>query len=413
MNQYVKVSHVGLDNHKNFSRTTARDAENRVLFRERLEHGDRAELRRRLSCYPPGTPLILEGTFGWGWLCDEAKASGLDPRLASSRKVAAWREARGLAKNNKIDGDLLSELWLERPRWWEVWLAPAEVRDHRELLRYRMSLVGVQTETKNRIHATLHRHGVLHGYSDLFGVQGRAFLQSLAQSEGRLRATARLTLAGYLKLLDQVRRQIAAVTRVLRKLVSDDEQAELWRSLPGIGWVLAYTIRAEVGDAARFKSDGKLARYSLLAPLADDSGEEEGSTPTGRHVGWAGRLTLKWAFIEAARGAVRKDAMFRAYYDRRTDGGTRDRNRGYIAVARKLAEVGLACVKKRRRYGPTPPQRPGSRPCEQCPTTTKENSSSSKETNEADGKKKRNSRPGMGQPDHPMTVAPAGVRVSV
>ncbi|MGA2584992.1 MAG: hypothetical protein ABSG31_17095 [Tepidisphaeraceae bacterium] len=41
--------------------------------------------------------------------------------------------------------------------WWEVWLAPQEVRDQRELLRYRMALVRAQTQTKNRIHAILHR----------------------------------------------------------------------------------------------------------------------------------------------------------------------------------------------------------------------------------------------------------------
>ena len=62
------------------------------------------------------------------------------------------------------------------------------------------------------------------------------------------------------------------------------------------------------------------------------------------------RRTLKWALIEAARGAVRKSAFFREIFDRRTDGGKRNKCRGYIAVARELCRVGHSCVKGRRQY---------------------------------------------------------------
>lgn len=360
MKNDARISHVGLDGHRSFSQVTARDANNHILFRQRLDHADRQQLRNQLARWPKGTPVVLEGTFGWGWLADELQQASHDPHLASSRKVAAWREARGMAKSNTIDGDLLSELWPQQPRWWEVWLVPPEVRDQREWLRYRMALVQTQTMTKNRIHATLHRHGILHGFSDLFGKAGRQFLQTLAEADEPLRDSARQTLLGYLRLLEQIRRQIAQVTRTIRKLVSHNPQGELWRSLPGIGWVLAYTLQAEVGDLARFPDGRHLASYSLLTPLANDSGEQDQETPMGRHVGHAGRRTLKWAFIEAAHGAIRKSKSFRAFFDRRTDGGKKDKNRGYIATAHQLCLVGFACVKKQRRYTEARPARPGS-----------------------------------------------------
>jgi transposase len=349
-----------LDCHKNFSRVTARDGDGRVVWRQRLEHADRARLREQLRAWPAGTPVVLEGSFGWGWVSDELADARLDPHLASSRKVAAWRDARGLAKSNKIDADLLSELWPERQRWWEVWLAPQEVRDRREWLRYRMTLVRMQGGIKNRVHATLHRHGILHGYSDLFGVAGWKFLEQLThEQDATLREAARRTLAGYLKLLTQVRRQIAEVTRELRRQVRKDRDGEVWRSLPGISWVLAYTILAEVGHIGRFKGGRSLSSYSLLVPLADDSGEEDpAAKPLGRHVGHLGRVTLKWAFIAAARGAVRKSAYFRSIWERRTDGGKRDKGRGYIAVARELCRVGYSCVKNGRRYSEQRPARP-------------------------------------------------------
>lgn len=132
-----KVAQVGCDCHRKFSRITARDKEGRIVWRQRLEHADRVKLREQLGGWPKGTPVILEGTFGWGWLSDEMLTADLDPHLASSTKVAAWRKARGLAKSDRTDADLLSELWTQKPRWWEVWLAPPEVRDQREWLRYR------------------------------------------------------------------------------------------------------------------------------------------------------------------------------------------------------------------------------------------------------------------------------------
>lgn len=266
-----------------------------------------------------------------------------------------------MAKTNKLDADLLSELWPQQPRWWEVWLVPQQVRDQREWLRYRMALVQIQKMTKCRIHATLHRHGILHEFSDLFGTKGRAFLDQLLHAP-ELREATRQTLRGHLQLLQQVRAQIADVTRELRRQVQHDPQAKRSSTLPGLGWILSYTVQAEIGDLRRFRSDRRLASYALLAPIADDSGEEDDTVPIGRHVGHLGRRTLKWAFIEAADGAIRKSKRFREIYNRRTNGGTRDKNRGCIAVARQLVHVGYACVKKGVDYTEQRPLRPG-----ECP----------------------------------------------
>ena len=101
MRNAQKVSYMGMDCHKNFSRATARDEGGRIVFRQRVEHGPRAEFRAAVAQWPAGTPVVLEGTFGWGWIADELKAAGHEPHLASSRKVAGWRKARGLAKSNR------------------------------------------------------------------------------------------------------------------------------------------------------------------------------------------------------------------------------------------------------------------------------------------------------------------------
>ena len=67
---YERVAAVGLDVHYKFSTVTMRDAQAKVVHRERLEHGDRARLRERLSQWPREVPMVLEASFGWGWLAD-------------------------------------------------------------------------------------------------------------------------------------------------------------------------------------------------------------------------------------------------------------------------------------------------------------------------------------------------------
>ena len=387
---------VGLDVHRRFSTVTARNAEGKIAWRQRLEHEDRDDLRKRLEEWPRGIPVILESSFGWEWMCEELEQTGLEPCLASSRKVAAWRDARGMAKSNRTDADLLSELASQTDRWWQVWLAPREVRDRREWLRYRMSLVRLQTGLKNRIHAILHRHGILHDFADLFGTQGRRMLTRLANDakNPRLRESARATLKGYLQLLDHLRRQIAAVTRTINRQLRATPEAKRLQGLPGVGPVLAHTILAEVGDFSRFRSAKHLASYSLLAPRAFDSGEETDEAPKGRHVGHVGRRTLKWAWIEAAHGAVRRGGRFRAVFDRYTDGGKRNRNRGYILVGHELCRTAYAISKKEAEYRNDPPQRPGS----------SKKAVASRQRGRRRSPRPQKSRPGTGQPDHGLVV---------
>lgn len=387
MRTKAKVAQVGLDCHRTFSKVTARDAENQIVWRLRLDHKDRGLLREELQSWPKGTPVILESTFGWGWMSDELAEAGLEPHLANSRKVAAWRDARGLAKSDRIDSELLSELWGEKSRWWEVWLAPPEVRDRREWMRYRMTLVLLQTGLKNRIHAVLHRHGIVNEHADLFGTKGRRMLNSLvapAEDEETLGQSGQATLKGYLQLLDQLRRQIARVTRELREQLAKTTAGQRLMSLPGIGRILAYTILAEIGRIDRFRSAKHLASYSLMVPRADDSGKDDFEPPKGRHIGHAGRRTLKWAWIEAAHGAVRSGGRFRQIFDRVTDGGKKDRNRGYITVGHELCRLAYVLIKKDVDYREDRPERP-------CRRSKR-------------AKKHENSRPGMGQPDHPMVA---------
>jgi transposase len=66
-------------------------------------------------------------------------------------------------------------------------------------------------------------------------------------------------------------------------------------SAPGIGWVLAFTIAAEIGEIERFASPEKLAGYTGLFPRVNQSGDKDRRGPLTKH----GPTYLRWAMLEA------------------------------------------------------------------------------------------------------------------
>ena len=355
------VACAGMDVHYKFSNVTFRDASGKVVSHQRLYHPDRKRLAERLSCWPKGIPVVMEASFGWGWLSDLVEQAGMEVHLSNCFKVEQMRKARGWVKTNKKDADLVSLLPFEQSDWWKVWRAPPDVRNRREQMRFRGDLVESQTSVKSRIHAIFHRHGIFHEFSDLFGAKGRKFLGELSMNNpASLDREVLLALRGQVKLLDHLRRQLADIARILHRQLLKTPLTIRLKTIPGIGLILAHVLAAEIGKIERFRNHKSLASYSLLAPRANDTGQDDPShSPLGRHLGVRGNRTLKWAFIEAAHGAVRSGGKWRDIFDRATNGGKINRGRGYIKVARELVKVVYAVWDKGIDYQETAPVRPG------------------------------------------------------
>jgi len=256
-NVYSNVACSGMDVHYEFSDVTFRNEAGGVVRRERLDHRERERLRERVRRWPKGLPVVLEASFGWGWLSDVLEEAGLEPHLSNCYKVEQMRKARGWVKTNRKDADLVSLLPFEASSWWEVWRAPPAVRDQREQMRFRADLVALQTCVKNRIHAIFHRHGIFHDFSDLFGGQGRAFLCELCL-HNPTGLPPQASLRGQVKLLDHVRRQLADVERVLHRQWVTTPLVRRLKTISGIGLVLAHVLSAEIGRIERFGNHKRL-----------------------------------------------------------------------------------------------------------------------------------------------------------
>jgi transposase len=215
-------------------------------------------LAARLGRHQQPIRAAIESMNGARFVHDQLELQGWEVEIADAVKI------KGLAplacKTDRIDAWVLAEL-SRRELVPAIWLPDPSVRAERERARFRLHLVRHRTSLKQRVHAILLAHGKPCPVSDLFGASGRALLARL-----ELPQPWAGSVAASLSLIDELDCEIDACERELRRLGAEHRYVPLLTSVPGIAWVLAYTIAAEIGDIARFSSPTKLAGYTGLCP---------------------------------------------------------------------------------------------------------------------------------------------------
>ncbi|HEY7691480.1 MAG TPA: transposase [Gaiellaceae bacterium] len=199
------------------------------------DRGALAQLGRRLGDAP--VLAVIESMSGARFVHDQLEQAGWDVRIADAAR------ARGLAplacKTDRIDCWVLAEL-ARRDLVPEIWLPDPHVRGERERARFRLHLVKHRSALKNRVHAILFQHGIANPHRDLFGAGGRCLLERLELPEPWAS-----TVATSVALIDELDDRITSCERELRRLGAHHPYIPLLTTLPGIAWVLGYTIAAE------------------------------------------------------------------------------------------------------------------------------------------------------------------------
>jgi transposase len=245
---------------------------------------------------------VLEAGGNWYSVYDALEPVVEELTLAHPLRVRAIAAAR--VKTDAIDAKTLAHL-LRSDLIPAAYVPPREVRDLRELLRYRMDLVKQRTALKNRVHALLAKEGLPAPVTDLFGRQGRRFLEALA-----LPAQQRFQLQGYLAVLDCMTGQIRAADEQVVAKCAVNPVAKLLDTIPGVGPLSALVIFAEIGDMQRFDSPQKLCSFAGLAPRVHSSGGKTRRGPITKQ----GPSALRWVLIEAAHFAVRRPGRLQRLY---------------------------------------------------------------------------------------------------
>ncbi len=282
--------YIALDVHKHYTLAEREGVESGRAQQTRIEHQP-GSLRRYLDGTIPGTTVALEATGNWYWLVDEIEQAGCIPALVHPLKAKLMLGS--INKTDKLDVHGLNRL--QRVGTLPcVWIAPAGIRDLRELPRTRMFLTQQRTRLKNRIQATLAKYGLgVVGCSDAFGAQGRRQMEALLP---QMPAQARLVTGELLELLEAVDAQIQEHEKRIGDLVKVTAAMQRLMSLPGVGRILAVVIALEIGEVNRFASAERLASYAGTTPRVHASGDK---MRFGRLRTDVNRY-LKWAFVEAA-----------------------------------------------------------------------------------------------------------------
>src|SRR5918911_984089 len=237
---------------------------------------------------------------------------------------------------------------------------PPAIRDLRELVRHRRTLIETRTAARNRVLKLLEAANIkLSGVAtDVFGVSGWAMLKALAAGtsnsaemaglargrmrrkaaeleaalEGRMREHQRFLLAMQLRGLEAIERDLEALdARIDAQLAPFRAEHELLLQIPGVDRVTAAVIIAEIGtDMGVFATARRLAAWAGVAPgNYESAGKPKGAAAR------RGNVFLKSALFAAASAAVRtKGSYYRDKYNRLR--ARRGPVRALMAVAHKL-----------------------------------------------------------------------------
>jgi transposase len=343
----------------------------------------------------PQTLLIgLESTGSlWEPLYDTLTQAGYRVLLLNPHQTASWASSLGLrAKTDGIDARTLARGLLAG--WARASMVPSEtVQALRALTRARRDLVETQSAARQRLHDELvpvfpELASHLPGHADLgapailrwlsvyssahavaraplddlsrvlqdvsAGRWGRAQAQALQRLAEHSAASTRAVAARSvvvrtlaLHLLD-LQTRLAELEAAVADLLKDDAPSQqLQGKVPGLGPQWTATIRAELGDVARFCRVDQVIAYAGLEPRVHDSGRYAGQRRLSKH----GPGALRHALYMATLVAVRFRPEWRARYQRLLDRG-RAKKEALAILSRKLLKVIYHLLRTGASYDP-------------------------------------------------------------
>ena len=279
------------------------------------------------STVPRETYAVLEATRNWAFMYDLLDAHVERVELAHPKELKAIASAA--VKTDQIDAKVLANL--ARTNFLPTaYAAPKETRDLRLYIRHREWLIRQRTQAKNRIHAILASYNLMSPVKDLFGVQGRVYVDEIM---AEIRPTAQRVVSDHLTLIDHLDQQVAALEADLTLSKADEQVVKLLKSMPGVGRITAIVILAEIGDIQRFDTPKALCHWAGLTPRVRKSDQ------VVRH----GRITkqgspyLRAALTRAATVASRTSKRWYHVHEKMLP--RCGRTGAKVAVARRLLTV--------------------------------------------------------------------------
>jgi transposase len=334
----MKSYHLGIDLHKSFGYWTLLDSSKKKIFQGKIPTTKNDTLLA-LHNLPVDTHDIqagIEPVSQWGWFAEVLESKGVEVTLIDPSKTKLIAASK--LKHDKVDSEIIADL-LRTDFVAKAYLAPQEVRDLRELVRWRMFFVKMRRGFKNRCHSILWKHGLESPLSDLFGKRGREWIK-----KQEFHKMYREEIESLLHMIDTLNIQITSLDLLVKEKAGQDERAMLLTTIPGIAEPTALTIVAEVGDFERFKSPEQLASYAGLVSSSRSSG---GKLRFG-HITKRGSPYLRSIMVEASCQVRPKSGYLYTFYERIKE--KKGAKIAHTALARKMLTIMWYLIKKKEPF---------------------------------------------------------------
>ena len=256
---------VGLDLAKSIFQIHAVSASGAVVVRRAIRRAQLLDFFRKL----PACLVGMEACASAHYWAREIRAFGHEVKMIPPIYVKAYVKR---SKTDAADAEAICEA-VTRPTMRFVPIKSAEQQAAGMVLKTRELLVRQRSQTANALRAHMMELGVA-------AAKGIASLEKLADTIRdpeceMIPEKAKRALLEMVEQIDVLSARIESLDAEIRKGVQDDEAAKRLTTIPGVGPIIAATVRAVAGDVHAFKSGRDFAAWIGLTPRAHSSGGKE------------------------------------------------------------------------------------------------------------------------------------------
>lgn len=222
------------------------------------------------------------------WLHRSLREAGFDLVLMETRQVKAVLKAMPV-KTDRRDAEGIAQLL--RMGWFRpVYCKSVSAQEMRALLSARKVVQKALLDIEQSLRGVLRNFGLKLGPVSKGRYEAR--VHELIAGNTALECAA----AAILNARATLRDELAALQRRVLDLARQDKACQLMMTMPGVGTVVALTVRAAIDDPARFGSSRDVGPWVGLTPRREQSGERD----VVGHITKAGDASLRTALFNAA-----------------------------------------------------------------------------------------------------------------
>ncbi len=253
-------------------------------------------------------------------------------RIAVANPTKTTWIFRTTKKTDRIDARKLAVL-LSIGELPTVHVPNKEVRQWRQTILHRRTIVKDVCRVKNRIRAVLKSAGYFKA-----GHKGGWWNRVNVMWMRQMSTGSELWQMQFGQLMDEyefLNKQLLKVTDHLDGYLTTKPGAVLLMSIPGIGSRTAEAVLAYTDGVERFGGSREYCSYFGVVPKLDQSGD---SRRVG-HITKHGPSVVRWLLCEAAWKSIRKSAALKSFYERVMNGDVKRKKIAIVAVCRKLLSI--------------------------------------------------------------------------